>query len=93
MSSSCKHLISRSFRTISIVILSNVLVAFRIDNHEVGELFFLANNLIILLLRFGVEISEVIGSDVAGRFCLTIYQELRNLATFLEYNSVAFYPD
>ena len=78
---------------ISIAILSSTLVAFRIDNHEVGELFFSANNLIILLPRFGVEISEVVGGSVAGRFCTTTYRELRSLATFLGYNLVAFHPD
>ena len=66
-------MISRSFKTISIIILLSVIAAFRIDNCEVGELFFLANNLIISLPRFGVEISEIINGSVAGRFRLRTY--------------------
>ena len=71
--------------------MSSALAAFRIDNREVGELFFSANNLMISPLRFGVEISEVAGGGVAGRFRTTTYRELRGLATFLGYNPVAFY--
>jgi len=47
----------------------------------------------ISLPRFGVEISEVTNSDMAGRFRTTTYQELRGLATFLGYNLIAFYLD
>ena len=71
----------------------STLAAFRIDNREVGELFFSVNNLMISLPRFGVEISEVTDGDMAGRFRITTYRELRGLATFLGYNLVAFYLD
>ena len=77
----------------SIAILLSVIAAFRIDNREVGELFFLANNLIISPPRFGVEISEITDSSIAGRFRLRTYREFRGLATFLGYNPVVFYPD
>ena len=73
--------------------MSSALAAFRIDNYEVGELFFSANNLIISLPRFSIEISEVTNSDIAGRFRTTTYRELRGLAIFLGYNPVAFYSD
>ena len=59
-SSSRKRSISRSFKMIFIAILSSALAAFRIDNLEVGELFFSANNLIISPPRFSIEISEVV---------------------------------
>ena len=75
------------------MILSSALAAFRIDNLEVGELFFSANNLMISPPRFGVKISEVASGDVAGCFHLTTHQDLRGLATFLGYNPVAFHPD
>jgi len=76
-----------------IVILLSALATFRIDNREVGKLFFSANNLMISLPRFGVEISEVTGGNIASRFRTTTYRELRGLATFLGYNPVAFYLD
>ena len=71
----------------------STLAAFRIDNREVGELFFLANNLIISPPRFSIEISEITNSSIAGRFRLRTYREFRGLATFLGYNPIAFYPD
>ena len=77
----------------SIIILLSALVAFRINNLEVEKLFFLINNLIILLLRFSVKISEVVGGSMAGRFYLRTYRELRGLTIFLGYNPIAFYPD
>ena len=63
------------------------------DNREVGEVFFLANNLIILLPRFSVEIFEITSGSITGRFCIITYREFRGLATFLGYNPVAFYSD
>ena len=71
----------------------STLAAFRIDNREVGELFFSANNLMISLPRFGVEISEVTNSNIAGHFRITTYRELRGLTIFLGYNLIAFYLD
>ena len=71
----------------------SILAAFRIDNLEVGKLFFLVNNLIISPLYFGVKISEVTSGGIAGRFCLRTYRELRGLAIFLGYNPIAFYLD
>jgi len=73
--------------------LLSILAAFRIDNRKVGKLFFSINNLIISLLRFGVEISEVIGGNITSRFRTTTYRELRGLAIFLGYNLIAFYLD
>jgi len=73
--------------------LLSTLAAFRIDNREVGELFFSANNLMILLPRFGVEISEMTGGDIASRFRIMTYRKLRGLAIFLGYNPIAFYLD
>ena len=55
------------------------------------ELFFLANNLIILLLYFSVKIFEIIGGDIADYFYITIYREFRGLAIFLKYNFIIFY--
>ena len=66
-------MILRSFRIISIAILSNIVAAFRSDNREVGKLFFSANNLIISPPRFNIKISEIIDSNIAGRFYLRIY--------------------
>ena len=63
------------------------------DNCEVGEVFFLANNLIISLPRFSVEIFEITDGSIAGHFRIIIYREFRGLATFLGYNLVAFYSD
>ena len=93
MSSSCKRIILRFFKIISVIILSSVVVAFRIDNYEVGKVFFLANNLIILLPYFSVEIFEIINGSIAGRFYIITYREFRGLAIFLGYNPVAFYLD
>ena len=85
-------MISRSFKIISIIILSSVVAAFQIDNREVGEIFFLANNLIISPPRFNIEI-EIIGGDIINRFYIIIYREFRGLAIFLGYNPIAFYLD
>ena len=71
----------------------STLAAFRIDNREVGKLFFSTNNLMISLPRFGIEISEVTDGDIAGRFRTTIYREFRGLAIFLGYNPIVFYLD
>ena len=63
------------------------------DNCEVGEVFFLANNLIILLPHFGVEIFEITGGGIASCFCIITHREFRSLAIILGYNPVAFYLD
>ena len=89
----CKRSILRFFKITFIIILLSILAAFRIDNREVGELFFSVNNLIILLLRFSIEISKMIGSNIASRFRIITYRELRGLAIFLGYNLIAFYLD
>ena len=68
-------------------------MAFRINNFEIGKLFFLINNLIILLLYFGIKISEIANSSITGRFCLRTYRKLRGLTIFLGYNLIAFYLD
>ena len=57
-----------------------------------GEVFFLASNLIISPPRFSIEI-EIISGGVAGRFCTTTHREFRGLAIFLGYNPIAFYLD
>ena len=56
-----------------IIILLNILIAFQIDNFEIEELFFLVNNLIILLLHFSIKISEIIDSNIASHFYLRTY--------------------
>ena len=63
------------------------------DNREVGEVFFLANNLIILLPRFSIEIFEITNGSITDRFYIITYREFRGLTTFLGYNLVAFYSD
>ena len=63
------------------------------DNREVGEVFFLANNLIILLPRFSVEIFEIISGGITDRFYIITYREFRGLAIFLGYNLIVFYLD
>ena len=73
--------------------MSSVVAAFRIDNHKVGELFFLANNLIRSPPHFGIEIFKITGGSIASRFHLRTHREFRGLATFLGYNPVAFYSD
>jgi hypothetical protein len=77
----------------SIIILLSVLAAFRINNREVGELFFSVNNLTRSPPRFSIEIFEVVGGSMAGRFRITTYRELRDLAIFLGYNPMAFYSN
>ena len=71
----------------------NILAAFRINNREIKKLFFLVNNLIILLLYFNIEIFKIINNNIINYFCLIIYRELKNLIIFLEYNFIAFYLD
>ena len=56
-----------------IIILLNILVVFQINNYKVRELFFLINNLIILLLHFNIKIFKVIDSNIANYFCIIIY--------------------
>ena len=63
------------------------------DNYKVGEVFFLTNNLIILLLRFGIEIFEITNSSITGYFYIITYREFKGLIIFLGYNPVAFYLD
>ena len=63
------------------------------DNREVGEVFFLTNNLIISLPHFSVEIFEIISGGITGRFYIITYREFRGLAIFLGYNPVVFYLD
>ena len=82
----------RSFKIIFITTLSSVIAAFRIDNREIGKVFLLINNLIILPPHFSIEI-EITDSGIVGRFYITTYREFRGLATFLKYNPVAFYLD
>jgi len=49
--------------------------------------------LIILPLRFNVDISKVVDSNIADRFRTIIYQDFRGLVIFLGYNFIAFYLD
>ena len=84
---------SRSFKRTSNAILSSTIAVFRIDNREVGELFFSANNFIISPPHFGVEIFEIISSKIASRFCTTTYREFKGLTIFLRYNPIAFYSN
>ena len=55
------------------MILLNIVVVFRSDNREVKKLFFLINNLIILLLYFNIEISKIINNNIISYFHLIIY--------------------
>jgi len=68
-------------------------MAFQIDNYKVEKVFFLTNNLIKLLLYFNIKIFKIIGGSIAGHFYIIIHREFRGLATFLEYNPMAFYLD
>ena len=86
-------MILQFFKIIFIIILLNILAVFRIDNRKVGKLFFLVNNLIILLPYFSIEISKVINSNIASYFYIIIYRELRDLIIFLGYNLIVFYLD
>jgi hypothetical protein len=88
-----KRSISRSFSITSIATLSNAAAAFRIDSREVGEPLFSANSFTMSPPRFGVQISEVARSGIAGRLATTTHREFRGLATFLGYKPVAFHPD
>ena len=66
---------------------------FQINNYKVKELFFLVNNFIILLLRFNIEIFEIISNRIINYFYIITYQEFRSLAIFLKYNFIVFYLD
>ena len=66
-------------------------MAFRSDNYKVRKLFFLINNLIILLLRFNIKIFKIINNNIVSYFYLIIYRELKNLIIFLKYNFIIFY--
>jgi len=73
-------------------ILSNTETVFRIDNCKVGELFFSANNFIILLLPFSVEIFKMINSRVAGRFCIIVRRETWKPQQVLNYSKTTRLP-
>jgi len=46
-----------------------------------------------LLLRFSIEIFEIINNSITSYFCIIIYREFRGLTIFLKYNPIAFYLD
>jgi hypothetical protein len=78
----------------SAAIQSNARAAFRIDNREVGDLFFSASKYNKSQPRFGVEIFELEGRGGEGVGLGIITQrECNGLFIFLGYNSVAFHPD
>jgi len=93
LSSFYKYIILRFFKIISIIILSNIVIAFRNDNYGIKKLFFLINNLIIILLYFSIKIFEVINNNIVNYFYLIIYRELKGLIIFLKYNFITFYLD
>ena len=92
ISSSRKRTISQSFKIISITTLSSIVIVFRINNCEIGKIFFLINNLIISPPHFSIEI-EIINSNIINRFYIITYREFRGLIIFLKYNLIIFYLD
>jgi hypothetical protein len=84
--------ILQSFKIISIITLSNIITAFRINNREVEKVFFLISNLIILPPHFNIKI-KIISSGIISRFYTTTHRKFRGLAIFLGYNPIAFYLD
>ena len=63
------------------------------NNRKIREIFFLANNLIILPPRFDIKIFEITSNNITDRFRITTYREFRGLAIFLGYNLMIFYLD
>ena len=70
MSSFYKRIILQFFKIIFIIILSNIITAFRIDNYKVGKVFLLVNNLIILPLYFSIKIT-IIDSNIVDHFYIS----------------------
>ena len=72
MSSFYKYIISQSFKIIFIITLLSIVAVFRINNYEIRKVFFLINNLIILLLYFNIEI-EIINGNIINHFYIITY--------------------